>query len=119
MIRTIRLFLALEALAFTKAALIHAGFLISGYEHYQARIAESIIATVLVAGLVVSLARPSATRLGALVAQGFALVATSVGVFTIIVGVGPRTVPDVIYHVVIVAVLLVGLVVAARAPARQ
>ncbi len=36
--------------------------------------------------------------------------------FTIVVGVGPRTVPDIAYHVAIVAVLVWGLVVAKRAP---
>ena len=34
---------------------------------------------------------------------------TLVGVFTIIVGVGPQTTPDVVYHIGIVAVLLWGL----------
>ena len=49
-----------------------------------------------------------------LIAQGFALLGTLVGVFTIAIGVGPRTVPDVAYHAIIVLVLLPGLVVAAR-----
>jgi branched-subunit amino acid permease len=49
------------------------------------------------------------------VGQGFALLATCVGLFTIAVGVGPRTVPDVAYHVAIVIVLLWGLMVARRA----
>ncbi|MGQ0810691.1 MAG: hypothetical protein ACT4OO_05640 [Nitrospiraceae bacterium] len=35
---------------------------------------------------------------------------TLVGVFTIIVGVGPRTTPDVVYHLAIVAVLFWGLI---------
>jgi hypothetical protein len=45
-----------------------------------------------------------------LIAQGFALLGTLVGVFTIAIGVGPRTVPDVAYHVLIVIVLISGLV---------
>jgi hypothetical protein len=44
-----------------------------------------------------------------------ALMGTLVGVFTIVIGVGPRTVPDVAYPVLIVTVLMSGLVVAARA----
>lgn len=39
-----------------------------------------------------------------------------VGVFTIAVGFGPRTVPDVVYHLAILTTLVWGLVVAARAP---
>ncbi|MFN2556638.1 MAG: hypothetical protein ABR592_07155 [Nitriliruptorales bacterium] len=41
-------------------------------------------------------------------AQGFALLGTLVGVFTIVVGVGPRTAPDIVYHFVILAVLMWG-----------
>jgi hypothetical protein len=36
-------------------------------------------------------------------------------VFTITIGVGPRTLPDVAYHFAIMAVLIWGLVVAVRA----
>jgi len=44
------------------------------------------------------------------------LLGTLVGIFTIAIGVGPRTVPDIVYHVTIVIVLVSGLVVAARRP---
>lgn len=115
MLRTIRFFLLFEAAIFIIAALIHYGVFFSGYEHNEARIAESVIAAVLLLGFAVSLARPLWTRAAGLAAQGFALFATGVGVFTIIVGVGPRTVPDVTYHAAIVIVLIYGLVVAARA----
>jgi hypothetical protein len=42
---------------------------------------------------------------------------TLVGIFTIIVGVGPRSVPDVVYHIVMVLVLVWGLRAVAHAPA--
>ncbi len=61
--------------------------------------------------LVLSWIRPSWTRKAGIAAQGFALVGTRVGVFTIIVGVGPCTTPDVVYHIGIVAGLLWGLTV--------
>jgi hypothetical protein len=112
--QTVRYFLLFEAITFAIAALIHAGNLMSGYEHWQARIAESVIATVLLIGLIATWVRPSWTRAAGLTAQGFALLGTLVGIFTIIVGVGPRTVPDVIYHIGIVIVLIWGLTVAAR-----
>lgn len=50
-----------------------------------------------------------------LAVQGFALLGTLVGLFTIAVGVGPRTVPDLVFHAGIVAVLVWGLIVTARA----
>jgi hypothetical protein len=42
-------------------------------------------------------------------AQAFAVLGVLVGLFTIAVGVGPRTVPDVAYHLGILAVLVAGL----------
>jgi hypothetical protein len=113
----VRRFLILEAAAFCAAASIHAGYLVPGYQHHAARIAESVLGLVLVAGLATSLLRPVLTRTAGLVAQGFALLGTLVGIFTIIVGVGPRSVADVVYHAAMVAVLVGGLAAAARAPA--
>jgi hypothetical protein len=115
MTASIRLFMIVEAAAFIAAALIHAGLLINAYEHREARIAESVTAAVLLVGLVLTWIRPSWTRRAGLVAQGFALLGTLVGIFTIAIGVGPRTVPDIAYHVGIVIVLVWGLIVAARA----
>lgn len=116
MIRAIRLFLLFEAAAFAAASAIHSGALVAGYAHRQARVAESVIAAVLVAGLALTWLRPASARQAGIVAQGFALVGTLVGVLTIAIGVGPRTVPDVVYHVAIVAVLVRGLLVARGAP---
>jgi hypothetical protein len=53
--------------------------------------------------------------LAGLIGQAFALVGTLVGLFTIAIGVGPRTAPDVTYHVIILVVLAWGLVVTLRA----
>jgi hypothetical protein len=111
----VRIFLVAEALAFSLASLIHSGGLIGGYEHPQARIAEGVIASVLLVALVLSWIQPALLRTVGLAAQGFALLGTLVGLFTIVVGVGPRTAPDIIYHIGIVLVLVWGLRVAARA----
>jgi hypothetical protein len=113
----IRVFLVVEAAAFAAAALAHSRVLVHGYEHQPARIAESLTALVLLAGLALSWLRPAWTRQAGILAQGFALLGTLVGLFTIAVGVGPQTTPDVAYHLGILAVLVWGLVVAARAPA--
>ncbi len=117
MTSTIRLFLLLEAVTFIAAALIHFGVISLGYGHQKAGIAETVIATVLMTGATLTWLGQGWTRIAGLTAQAFALLATLVGIFTIIVGVGPRTVPDIMYHIAIVAVLIWGLVVAARAQA--
>jgi hypothetical protein len=115
MARWIRICLLIEATAFLTAASIHLGLLSVGYEHHKAGIAESVIAAVLLVGLVWSGIRPASTRRAGVAAQGFALFGTLVGLVTIAIGVGPRTIPDIAYHFVILAVLVRGLVVARRA----
>ena len=105
----IRVLLGVEAASFLLAASIHAGVLVGGYEHSEAMIAESVIATVLFVGLGTTWLRPRSTFTVAAGVQTFALLGTLVGLWTMVVGVGPRTVPDVVYHVVIVTVLAVGI----------
>ena len=114
--RGIRLFLLFEATTFVVAALSHFGIFVSGYEHRAAGTAESVIAAVLLVGWATTWVGPTFTRGIGLAAQTFALLGTLVGLFTIAIGVGPRTVPDLAYHVSIVAVLIWGLVVAKRTP---
>lgn len=111
----IQAFMMFEAATFIIAALVHFGVLVGGYEHQEAGVAESVIAVVLLGGLVLSWMRPGWTREAGMGAQGFALVGTLVGVFTIVVGIGPRTAPDIAYHIGIVGVLVWGLMVAMRA----
>ncbi len=111
----LRLFMLLEAASFGAASLIHAGAFIFGYEHTRASVAEGVIALLLFFGLAWSWIAPAGTREVSLVAQSFALMGTLVGLFTIIIGVGPRTVPDLVYYTVILVVLMSGLLVAARA----
>lgn len=50
-------------------------------------------------------------------AQAFAILGVLVGLFTIAVGVGPRTAPDIAYHGGILVVLIVGLTIAVRGQA--
>ena len=106
--------LLFEAATYAVASLVHFGVLIRGFEHDRAGTAEAIIAAVLLVGLATTLLRPGWTRSAAFLAQLFALMGTFVGLFSIVVGFGPRTVPDVAYHAAIVIVLLVGLVVSWR-----
>jgi hypothetical protein len=113
--RVILSLLLIEAVTFMVAAAVHAGILISGYEHREARIAETAIAAVLVCGWAAARLRPSWTRAAGVIAQGFALFWTLVGVATIAAGIGPQSIPDIAYHIGIVVVLVWGLVVAQRA----
>ncbi|HXE15025.1 MAG TPA: hypothetical protein VN633_23070 [Bryobacteraceae bacterium] len=117
MTRVIRLFVLIEGITFIIAALTHFGVLIGGYEHHLAGRAESVIGIVLLAGLALTWIRPAWTRGIGLAVQAFALFGTFVGIFTIVVGIGPRTVPDVIYHVCIVIVLVSGLIKTAQSRA--
>jgi hypothetical protein len=115
--QTIRLFLLLEGASFVLAGLVHFGVLARGYEHGSAAIAESVIGAVLLIALGLTWALPASTRAVGIAAQGFGLLGTLVGAFTIAIGVGPRTMPDVVYHAAILLALAWGLIVAARAPA--
>jgi hypothetical protein len=110
----VRSFLSVEAVVFGAAALAHAGILFPGYEHGKAQIAESVIALVLLAGLVATAIVPSSSRRIGLAAQGFALLGTLVGIFTIIVGIGPRTAFDFSLHAIMIALLVSGLIAVAR-----
>jgi hypothetical protein len=115
-ISAVRLLLFLEGSAFALASVIHSGRLVQGYAHLQARNAEAVIAVVLLGALVLTGIRPRWFRRISLYAQAFALAGTMVGIFTILVGVGPRTTPDVIYHIAIVLLLGWGLWLSSRLP---
>ena len=115
--QVLRLFLLLEGASFVLAGLVHFGVLARGFEHRSAAIAESVIGAVLLVALALAWRLPAWTRTVGIVAQGFALLGTLVGAFTIAIGVGPRTVPDVVYHTAILLALGWGLTVATRAPA--
>jgi hypothetical protein len=119
MTQRIRLVMFFEGAAFIAAALVHFGVLMNGYEHQKAGTAESVIGIALLLGLALTLIRSGSTRATGLAVQAFALLGTLVGIFTIVIGVGPRTAPDIAYHVGIVAVLVSGLILAKRAPGNR
>jgi hypothetical protein len=115
LLRILRLLLLFEAATFVVAAVIHFGGLLDGYEHYKAGTAESVLAVVLLAGLALT-SRSAWARQAVVGAQAFAILGVFVGLFTIAVGVGPRTALDIGYHVGILIVLLVGVAIALRGP---
>ena len=107
-------FLGIEALAFAAAALVHYGVLLPGHGHLKAAIAESVIALVLAGALALSRAHAGCPRKLGIAGQGFALLGTCVGLFTIAVGVGPQTAGDLAFHAAIIVLLVWGLAVAWR-----
>jgi hypothetical protein len=109
MTQTYRLFLLFEGTSFAIAGLIHSGLLGNGRDQ-PASIAESLIAVVLLIGLMLTWVWPARVRLISLAAQSFALLGTLVGAFTIAIGIGPRSVADIAFHVTILAVLVWGVV---------
>jgi len=110
----VRVILLIEAVAFLIAGAIHSGLFVFIDTHRQAAIAESIIGIVLLIGFGLSWVWSAQTRLIGLVAQTFAAFGTMVGLFTIAVGVGPRSVGDIVFHLAILAVLGWGIIVTAR-----
>ena len=111
----VRSVLATEALALALASLVHRGWMLPGYAHDAAATAETVIAAVLLAGLVLCRILPSRIRAMGLAAQAFALLGTLAGIAAIAGGVGPRTTLDLAYHAAMVAVLAAGLFAFARA----
>lgn len=109
--QAIRLFMLVEAVTFfVVAAVVHFGTF-----DRAAAVAESVIAIVLLAGFAATWIRPAPVAWIGLAAQAFAFLFTLVGVFTVAIGIGPRSVPDIVYHFAIVAVLAWGIAVANRA----
>ncbi len=81
-------FLTVETALFVFASLVHAGVLVSGFEHARAMTAERVIGAVLALGLVLFWVWPARAVALALVVQAFALLGRLVGAFTIAVGGG-------------------------------
>ena len=116
--KCVRAFLVWETLAFGAASLVHSGGLLRGYEHRPAMIAEGLIGAALGLGLLLILAHPRSTRVIGSVVQAFALLGTLVGIFTIVVGIGPQSRLDMGLHAMFVVVLVAGLTFAGAGETR-
>ena len=116
LLRRLRGFLLAEAGLLVAASLVHSGLLLQGHAHSQARIAEAVIAAVLILAWALSFVWPARTRRLALLAQAFALIGTLVGLSTILIGIGPQSAPDKVFHFALLGLLLAGLRFARRAP---
>ena len=87
-----------------------------GDERYQAAYFETTFAAVLGIGLALTFAGPGLAQWGGLVCVLLALGGASIGLFLALRGIAPNTLPDLVYHVALVVLLVAGLVVAWRLP---
>jgi hypothetical protein len=119
--RRIGILMATEAVTFAVAAFLHLdghiplGFtVVTGESVPRAAIPEAILGSVLAIGSLAALAMPARAWPLALGTTGFATFGTVVGLAAVVSGVGPRTVPDLVYHASILTVLLVSLAILLR-----
>jgi len=104
-----RLLLLIDAVVFLLAASAHLGWSVTGYEHMRAATAESVIAAALLLGFILTIATPRRIWAIGMTAQIFALLGTFVGVVMVVIGVGPQTGPDMIYHALMLVLLCAGI----------
>ena len=113
---TVRGFLLLQIAIFLSLVSIHFGLLIGGYRHRDAGTAEVMIVAVLVAGLLLTWTPPPWRRRAATAAQSFGLLGVLVGLVTIAIGIGPRTLLDLTLNGTLLLTLIVGLASTLRKP---
>jgi hypothetical protein len=112
----VRGFLLLQIVIFLALVSIHFGLLIGGYRHRNAGTTESVIAAVLVAGLLLTWTPPPWSRRAATAAQSFGILGVLAGLFTIALGIGPRTTLDLALDAALLLTLIAGLAITLRKP---
>ena len=106
---TVRGFLLAQIAVFLVLVAIHSGLLIGGYRHPAAGTTEAVIAAVLVFGLLLTWTPPPWSKRAATAAQAFGTLGVLVGLFTIALGIGPRTILDLCLNMVLLLTLIAGL----------
>jgi hypothetical protein len=107
-------YLLVEVLLFAFVALAHGGVILPGHENPRAAAMETIAAVVLGAGVIMSFASPSQTRMVALISQALALVGVIAGFVMMALGLGPRTLANLVVLVIMLITVTLGLIVAKR-----
>ena len=110
----VRGFLLVQIAMFLVLVMIHFGLLIGGYGHPAAGPTESVIAVVLVVGLLLTGTPPPWSQRAATAAQSFGILGVLVGLFTIALGIGPRTILDLCLNTVLLLTLIAGLAITKR-----
>jgi hypothetical protein len=111
---TIRGFLLVQIAIFLALVSIHFGLLIGGYRHQNAGTTESVIAALMVVGLLLTWMPPPWSRRAAIAAQSFGTLGVLAGLVTIAVGIGPRTILDLALNAVLLLTLIAGLAMTKR-----
>lgn len=110
---TIRGFLLVQITIFLAMISIHFGLLVGGYRHQNAGTAESVIAVVLVFGLLLTW-MPRWSRRAAIAAQSFGTSGVLLGLVTIALRIGPQTILDLTLNAVLLLTLIAGLAITTR-----
>lgn len=101
--------IVIQIILFFLGVLTHAGLMPFGKAHTQAMRAETVIAVVLLFGLIAAIVQKPWSRKAVLGTQIFALLGTLVGLVMIIIGVGPQTEFDLVLHAGMIFSFIVGL----------
>ena len=113
MVKTLRLLMGLAAVSLLVAAALHPGLIIPGPFDTAAQY-ETGVAVILLIGIGVTFVGGSTARWGALASLVLALGGATIGLYLAILGLAPNTGLDIVYHVVLVALLVASIVVAWR-----
>ena len=113
-LRTVRGFLLVQLAIFLVLVSIHFGVPLGGYRHRAAGTTESVIAAVLVVGLLLTWTPPPWGRRAATAAQAVGTLGVLVGLSTIALGIGSRTILDLSLNAVLLLTLLAGLALTKR-----
>ena len=113
---TVRGFLLLQIAILLSMVSIHFGLLIGGYDHRAAGATELVIATVLVAALLLTWMPAPGSRRPAIAAQSFGILGVLGGFLTIATGIGPRTTLDLTVNAALLLALIAGLAITLRKP---
>jgi hypothetical protein len=97
------------------AAALHSGIVIPG-PFEQAAIYEGSLGVILALAFGLTFLAPTSARAIAVAAQGLTLVGASLGLYLALRGAAPDTPLDIVYHVALIGLLLVGIGVAWRVP---
>jgi hypothetical protein len=107
-------YLMVEVVMFTFVAMAHGGILLTGHEHAQAAVGETVIAVLLGAALLMGFVSPGSTRTIAMLTQGLALVGLIAGFIAIAIDVMPRSVANIAVYAIMTLTVVFGLLVAKR-----
>lgn len=113
-VQALRGLLLVEAASLLVAAALHAGIVIRG-PFEQAAIYEGSLGVIVAIALGLTFLAPGSAGLLGLAAQALTLAGASLGLYLALLGVAPNTPLDIVYHVALIGLLVVGLGVAWRA----